>query len=431
MRVLMLSWEYTPHLVGGLGKHVVELLPALTGEGVEVHLVTPRFKDGPHEEPLTGPDGQPVGNGSRVYRVDPHPYQIGNFFTNTVQTNVVLEQACHQLIDQFGHFDLIHAHDWLVSFAAISVKNSRRIPLLSTIHATEMGRNHGSLHDQMQRDIHMAEWDLVYESWRTIACSQYMAWEVQTYFDAPAAKVDVIPNGVDPRPFDALDRGALLPWRDHLARGDEKIVAYVGRLVWEKGLQVLVDAAPQIVAIYPQVKFVVDGGGDFRFDLAERDRRNGVGDWFLFPGRISDEDRERLYKTADVAVVPSLYEPFGIVPLEAMAAGCPVVASDVGGLHEVITLHETGILVHPNDPGSLAWGVLHTLVHPQWAAARAANANRMVREFYNWDRIATMTKAVYERIVNEAQAGTWAYRVSGDGSAAPSEPYPDVSPNDL
>lgn len=431
MRVLMLSWEYTPHLVGGLGKHVVELLPELVDEGVEVHLITPRFKGGASEEPLTGPDGQPATNGSRVYRVDAHPYQIGNFFTNTVQTNVLLEQAAQQVIDRVGPFDLIHAHDWLVSFAAISVKTSRHIPLLSTIHATEMGRNRGVLYEQMQRDIHMAEWNLVYESWRTIACSYYMASEVRNYFGAPDVKIDVIPNGVDPRPFDALDRADLLTWRDQLARRDEKIVFYVGRLVWEKGLQVLVDAAPQIVSIYPNVKFVVAGGGDFRFDLAERARRNGVGDWFLFPGRISDEDRERLYKTADVAVVPSLYEPFGIVALEAMAAGTPVVASAVGGLSEVITLHETGILVHPNDPGSLAWGILHTMVNPQWAMTRAANANRMVRELYNWDRIAKMTNAVYERIAYEAQAGDWAYGSSGDGSAASSEPYPDLSPNDL
>ncbi len=431
MRVLMLSWEYTPHLVGGLGKHVVELLPELVDEDVEVHLVTPRFKGGESEEPLTGPDGQPATNGSRVYRVDAHAYQSGNFFTNTVQTNVLLEQACQQVIDRIGPFDLIHAHDWLVSFAAISIKNSRRLPLLSTIHATEMGRNRGVLYEQMQRDIHMAEWNLVYESWRTIACSYYMAGEVRNYFGAPDVKIDVIPNGVDPRPFDALDRGDLMSWRDQLARRDEKIVFYVGRLVWEKGLQVLVDAAPQIVSIYPNVRFVVAGGGDFRFDLADRARRNGVGDWFIFPGRISDEDRERLFKTADVAVVPSLYEPFGIVALEAMAAGCPVVASDVGGLSEVITLHETGILVHPNDPGSLAWGILHTMVNAGWAMGRAENANRMVREFYNWDRIAKMTKGVYERIAYEAGAGDWAYSLSGDGSAASSEPYPDVSPNDL
>jgi glycosyltransferase involved in cell wall biosynthesis len=450
----MLSWEYTPHLVGGLGKHVVELLPELIDQGVEVHLVTPRFKEGDHEELLRGvewdappgsgqvieleedeeavrvPAGGPISNNSRVYRIDPHMYQIGNFYTNTVQTNVLLEQAGQQLFNHFGHFDLIHAHDWLVSFAAIALKHSRRVPLLSTIHATEMGRNHGHLWEQMQRDIHQAEWNLVYESWRTIACSHYMSWEIQTYFGAPPGKIDVIPNGVDTTPFDRLDRGDLMSWRDQLARRDEKIVFYVGRLVWEKGLQVLVDAAPQIVSIYPNVRFVIAGGGDFRYDLAARARHNGVGDWFMFPGRISDEDRNRLYKVADVAVFPSLYEPFGIVALEAMAAGTPVVTTDVGGLNEVVDLHHTGIKVHPNDPGSLAWGILHTLVNPQWAAQRAQNAYRVVREQFNWHRIARMTNAVYERVAHEARAGDWAY--GGTPDQGPSAvPYPDMPESEL
>ena len=137
-----------------------------------------------------------------------------------------------------------------------------------------------------------------------------------------------------------------------------------------------------------------------------------MGDWFFFPGRISDDDRDRLYKVADCAVFPSLYEPFGIVALEAMAAGCPVVASDTGGLSEVINLHENGLKVYPNDPDSLAWGILQTLVHPDWARGRAANARRDVDTLYNWDRIAKMTKAVYERVVGEARAGDWAYRTT-------------------
>ena len=426
MRVLMLSWEYTPHMVGGLGKHVVELLPELIDQGVEVHLITPRFRGGEPEEPLRGADGRPAANGSRVYRVDPHPYQMPNFYTNAVQTNVLLEQAARHLVEQSGRFDLIHAHDWLVSFSAIALKHSRHLPLLATIHATEMGRNRGHLGDQMQRDIHMAEWNLLHESWRVIACADFMAWEIGTYFGASRDKIDVIPNGVDPAPFDRLDRAALQSWRDQIVPPDTKIVFYVGRLVWEKGLQVLVDAAPQIVSIYPRVKFVIAGGGDFRHDLAERARRNGVGDWFLFPGRISDEDRDRLYKVADVAVFPSLYEPFGIVALEAMAAGTPVVVSDVGGLSEVVNLHETGIKVHPDDPGSLAWGILHTLVNEQWAAARAANARRVAREQFNWRRIAGMTKVVYERVAYEARGGTWAYHGIRPDEDMPERPYPDL-----
>jgi glycogen synthase len=424
MRVLMLSWEWPPNMVGGLGKHVVELLPELVDEDVEVHLVTPRLQGDVHDDAIiSAATGKPAANGSHFYRADPFPYQVGNFYANTAQTNVSLEATCQQIIDQVGAFDLIHAHDWLVSFAAITLKHTRRLPLVSTIHATEMGRNHGHLWEDMQRDIHTAEWRLVYESWRTIACSNYMAWEIMNYFGPSPEKVDVIPNGVDPRPFDRWNGQDLSWFRDTLARPDEKIVFYVGRLVSEKGLQVLVDAAPQIVSIYPNVKFIIAGGGDFRFDLANRARAAGVGDWFFFPGRISDDDRDRLYKVADCAVFPSLYEPFGIVALEAMAAGCPVVATDTGGLSEVINLHENGLKVYPNDPGSLAWGILQTLVHPDWARGRAANARRDVDTLYNWDRIAKMTKAVYERVVGEARAGDWAYRsIPVQQGAEPVEP---------
>ncbi len=424
MRVLMLSWEWPPHMVGGLGKHVVELLPELVDEDVEVHLVTPRFKGDSHDDALiSAATGQPAVNGSHFYRVDPFPYQVGNFYANTAQTNVMLEAACQQIIDAVGPFDLIHAHDWLVAFAAVAVKHSRHLPLLSTIHATEMGRNRGHLYEEMQRDIHMAEWRLVFESWRVIACSNYMAGEVRDYFGAPPEKIDIVPNGVDPRPFDRLNGQDLRSFRSGLARPEQKIVFYVGRLVWEKGLQVLVDAAPQIVAQYPNVRFVIAGGGDFRFELAERARQKGVGEWFLFPGRISDDDRDRLYKVADCAVFPSLYEPFGIVALEAMAAGTPVVTTDTGGLAEVINLHENGLKVHPDDPASLAWGILHTLQHPDWSQSRAVQARKDVDALYNWDRIAKMTKEVYEHIVDEARASEWAYHTGPiQGVQEPEEP---------
>src|SRR5207247_2019154 len=146
----MLSWEWPPNMVGGLGKHVVELLPELVDEDVEVHLVTPRLKGDVHDDAIiSAATGQAAANGSHFYRVDPFPYQVGNFYSNTAQTNVMLEAACQQVIDTVGGFDLVHAHDWLVSFAATAVKHSRRLPLLATIHATEMGRNAGHLYEEM------------------------------------------------------------------------------------------------------------------------------------------------------------------------------------------------------------------------------------------------------------------------------------------
>lgn len=409
MKVLMLSWEYTPHIVGGLGKHVVEIVPELIADGVEVHLVVPKLGGGDFTEPLPLPDGSAAQNGSRVYRVDASDAN-GDFFTKTWHDNRLVENFCKLLVEQEGNFDLIHNHDWLSSFAAISTKYAFHLPLLSTIHATEMGRNHGQLYGELQRSIHGAEWRLTYESWRIIACSRYMAWEVETYFGAPAGKIDIIPNGVDPRRFDALTGLDLASFRAGFAAPDEPVVYYVGRMVPEKGLAVLVEAAPLVLREWPGVKFVIAGGGGYANELRAKASALGVADNIIFPGRISDEVRDGLFKVANVAVFPSLYEPFGIVALEAMAAGTPVVVSDVGGLSEVVDLHQTGIKVHPDDPQSLAWGILHTLRNPEWSAARARNANHVVRAEYNWARIADMTMQVYRRVVDEAKSGDWAYQ---------------------
>lgn len=409
MKVLMLSWEYTPHIVGGLGKHVVEIVPELIADGVEVHLVVPKLGGGDFTEPLPSPDGTPVQNGSRLYRVDPSGLQ-GDFFTNTWHDNILVEGFCNRLLREEGGFDLIHDHDWLSGFAAIALKHNYHLPLVSTIHATEMGRNRGQLYGEMQRSIHMAEWWLTYESWSIIACSQYMAWEVQTYFGAPPQKVDVIPNGVDPKRFDALKNEDLTSFRLAFAGPGEPIVYYVGRMVPEKGLSVLIDAVPSVLREWPGVKFVLAGGGGYANDLRAQAERLGVASNVIFPGRIPDHVRDGLFRIADVAVFPSLYEPFGIVALEAMAAGTPVVVSDVGGLSEVVDLHETGIKVYPDNPESLAWGILHTLKHPDWSRTRVENAGRIVRSQYNWGRIADMTLDVYRRVAEEARAGDWAYR---------------------
>ena len=409
MKVLMLSWEYTPHVVGGLGKHIVELVPELVAAGVEVHLVVPRLSGGEHSEPLRLPDGTLPGNGSRVYRIDVST-QNGDFFANTWHDNIQIESFCNQLINDLGEFDLVHNHDWLSAFAAIPTKNNLRLPLITTVHATEMGRNHGHLWNEMQRQIHQTEWWLTYESWRVIACSYYMSWEIRNYFGVPESKIDVIPNAVDPRPFDALRGKDLSSFRLGWASPTQPIVYYVGRIVPEKGLSVLVDAVPLVLKEWPEVKFVIAGNGGYVNDLRGKALALGVADNIIFPGRIADEVRDALFKVADVAVFPSLYEPFGIVALEAMAAGTPVVVSDAGGLSEVVDLHKTGLKVYPGDPGSLAWGILHTLKHPEWARLRAEAADRVVRAQYNWGRITDMTIQTYNRVVKEARAGGWAYK---------------------
>jgi glycosyltransferase involved in cell wall biosynthesis len=164
---------------------------------------------------------------------------------------------------------------------------------------------------------------------------------------------------------------------------------------------------PLVLAELPTVKAVVAGKGPELDSLRSLAWNLGVGEKILFTGFISDQDRDRLFKIADCAVFPSLYEPFGIVALEAMAAKCPVVVSEVGGLRDVVRHGETGITVYPDDAGSLAWGILHSLQHPVWSALRVDKAYRVVGEEYNWQRIAEMTASVYQRCLHERAITAW------------------------
>jgi len=398
MRILMFSWEYPPHVVGGLGKHVAELVPPLGSlPGVELHLVTPRWVD---SKPM-----EKVGR-STIHRV-PTPAIEGDFYTAAWQTNVRLEAYAHSLWEESGPFDLIHVHDWLVAFAGAACKRSYQAPLLSTIHATERGRGRGQLGSEQARAIHSIEWWLAYESWRVIACSEYMQGEIAEYFQCPRDKIDVIPNGVDTTRFDRLDGQDLSRFRNGYALPFEQIVFSVGRVVYEKGLQVLVRAMPFVLSHQPAVKVVVAGKGPELDTLRSIAWDLGIGEKVLLAGFISDEDRDRLFKISDCAVFPSLYEPFGIVALEAMAAKCPVVVSEVGGLKDVVQHAETGITVYPDNPESLAWGILHTLQHPEWSAERVKNAYRVVQEEYNWERIARMTADTYRNVIAERAIAIW------------------------
>jgi glycogen(starch) synthase len=398
MRILMFSWEYPPHVVGGLGKHVAELVPPLGSlPDVELHLVTPRWVD---SKPM-----EKVGR-STIHRVPTAPIE-GDFYTAAWQTNVRLEAYAHSLWEESGPFDLIHVHDWLVAFVGAACKRSYKAPLLSTIHATERGRGRGHLGSEQARAIHSVEWWLAYESWRVIACSEYMQDEIAEYFRCPRDKIDVIPNGVDTSRFDRLDGQNLSRFRNGYALPFEQIVFSVGRVVYEKGLQVLLRAMPIILSQQPAVKVVVAGKGPELDTLRSMSWNLGIGEKVLLAGFISDEDRDRLFKISDCAVFPSLYEPFGIVALEAMAAKCPVVVSEVGGLKDVVQHAETGITVYPDSPESLAWGILHTLQHPEWSAERVKNAYRVVQEEYNWERIARMTAETYRRIVAERAIAIW------------------------
>ena len=407
MRVLMLSWEYPPRVVGGIARHVHDLSHALAADGVKVDVVTCEHPEAPPEEA--------DGNLS-VYRV---PVAPSNDFVHWVRN---LNSATEAKVDELlkppkptrrkkaaknpapqSEPTVIHAHDWLSGFAGKSLKHKYRLPLAATIHATEHGRNQG-IHTDQQRYIQSVEWDLCYEAWRVICCSHYMRDEVAGVLEVPYDKLDVIPNGVDLSKFEfAFDEGEFRRW---FAKPEEKIVFFVGRMVPEKGIQVLIEAIPEILPSYNDVKFVIVGGGD-RSYLVKMAEDMGVSHKVFFAGYVDDETLLKLYRVADVAVYPSLYEPFGIVALEAMAARVPVIVTDVGGLREVVDHGVTGLSAWADNPDSLAWAILQILKNPYSARMMSENAYRKVTEQFSWGRIAERTAGVYERVWSEYAASDW------------------------
>ena len=397
MHVLQISWEYPPHIVGGLGRHVAELLPALAGQGMRVAVIAPRLREGPPEETI---------DGVTVRRVDVPDAPWADFPSFVAHTSPTLQAAALDLQARLGRFDLIHAHDWLATETAVALKHRWRVPLIATIHATERGRGRGGLHDQAAQRINDLEWRLAYEAWRVIVCSHFMARQIGDYFQTPADKVDVVPNGVHISGTPFQDADHWLSFRRRYAADDERMVFHVGRIVYEKGLHVLLDAWP-IISSKVRARLVIAGSGEYLTALKHQAAALGITSSVHFAGFLTNEDRDRLYHAADLAIFPSLYEPFGIVALEALANACPLIVSDAGGLAEVVQHGVTGLVVPADNPGALADAVTAALSRPDMARARAAAALREIREYYTWPRIACATGTVYEQVMSEWHNSDW------------------------
>ena len=336
-------------------------------------------------------------DGVDVHRVrEPRrPRDLGEFVTWVEHMNADMLATGVELGDRFD-FDVVHGHDWLVAAAGDHLANRFRCPLVTTIHATEYGRHQGWVQSHPQSYIHGVERWMANRADRVITCSHYMRGHVADIYDLEEGRISVIPNGIDPLDLQPVDDLPTL--RSRFAAPHERLVLLVGRLVYEKGFQLALEALPGLIERVGGVRFLVAGSGTHEAELKEQAHALGLTEHGTFLGWIGDDVLHSLYRIADLCVVPSLYEPFGLVALEAMASGCPCIVADTGGLREVVPHDEVGLRFRSRDPRSLAEMVERVLTDQALRGRLVAEASEHVLRF-DWSDIAGQTAAVYSDLV--------------------------------
>jgi 1,4-alpha-glucan branching enzyme len=372
--VLMLAWEFPPRYVGGLGIHVRDLSVELAKLGWNVQVLTVA-----HERVFVFQSRQGVG----VHYVPIcQPFEPDqDFLAWVLQLNLALADYGRELLNHLSNPVILHAHDWLVAYVARELQAMNRAPLVTTIHATEAGRNNG-LHTPLQYAIHQIETGLVQKSDRLICCSRYMQNELQHLYGPTAKRPVVIVNGV--KPITLFKRSTA-----------NQTILYVGRLVIEKGVQHLLAALPGLLGWFAKLELVIAGNGPYQSELQQLAAALQIQNRVHFVGFVTETERNRLLAECRVAVFPSLYEPFGIVALEAMTAGVPVIVSRTGGLVETVVHEAVGLSFTPGDVADLQNCLMRILKNPQWAAGMSRRAQEKVKREYTWQAVAQQTSQVY------------------------------------
>ncbi len=390
-RVLILSWEYPPVIEGGLARHVRKLAEALVRQGTVVDVLTRGAREPPAGD---GGGGDPEGP-LRVHRVrEPSwPRDLDRFVAWVAQMNEDMLAAGEALAQEHS-YDLVHGHDWLVAGASAALADRLGVPYVTTIHATEHGRHQGWVADPPQSHIHAVERWMAHRAEAVIVCSYYMRGHVADIFDIDERRIAVIPNGVDPN--DLRPSGDLRALRGEFAAPEEKLVLLVGRLVYEKGFQLALDALPAVIEQVGGVRFLVAGSGTHEGELKAQAERLGLSPHGTFLGWIGDDVLHSLYRIADLCVVPSIYEPFGLVALEAMASGCPCIVADTGGLREVVPVGErVGLRFNGGDAEHLGVMIERLLIDCELRDRLVTQASEHVLSF-DWDDIALRTRGIYD-----------------------------------
>jgi glycogen synthase len=384
----MLSWEYPPLVVGGLGRHVEALARELAAQGHDVRVVTRGDAASGHSESR---------DGVRIHWSAADPLAI-DFTTETLlawsqAAEHALLRAALPLVRRWCP-DVVHAHDWLVAQSAITLAETTGAPLVATLHATEAGRHMGWLPHPLNRAIHSVERWLARQAALVVTCSTTMHDEAVRLFELAPERVRVLPNGVDAERWRAPTSAKSAARAAHA--GDGPLLVYAGRLVHEKGVQTLLRAVRPLRESHPGLRLAVAGTGVYEAELQGLARRLRVARSVQWLGFVPETELAALLGAADAVVVPSLYEPFGIVALEAAVAGAPLAVAETGGLLDLAAAGVAAASFPAGDAEALAGAVGKLLVDPAAASRAARRAARLVRRDFSWHAVAAQTALVYD-----------------------------------
>ena len=429
----MFGWEFPPHIAGGLGTACYGMTRGLARNGVEVVFVMPRAygdEDQRFVRVVNASDVETIGTRDHEFSeellekvsfihidsnmlpyISPEEYAAYHdefvrsgrthewtdvwkqryTFSGKYGANLMEEVARYAMVaaqvakDLEGQFDVIHAHDWLTYFAGIAAKRVSGKPLVVHMHATEFDRSG----ENINRRVYAIEKAGMQVADRVIAVSELTRRIVIGKYGIPAEKVVTVHNAVRfGESEDAVPERAV----------KDKVVTFLGRITYQKGPDYFVEAAAKVLQRVPDVRFVMAGSGDLMNHVVRRVAQLGIADRFHFTGFLKGGEVQRMFRLSDVYVMPSVSEPFGISPLEAMRSGVPVIISRQSGVAEVL---DYAIKVNYWDVDALADAIYGLLTYPALGRMFASKGLEEVTGL-KWTNAAAKIKTVYETVVAEA-----------------------------
>jgi len=421
-KILMIGWEYPPHHSGGLGVACKGMAHALVDNDVHVCFMLPKTLTLEEKRVTIAFADKRVPKQSIPNPLPPHleiaarelsnPYITSLEYEKKLQAFIalggdpalargrVVPGTLFEKVEYYGaliqtlskndleDFDLIHAHDWLCFPAGLAAKKLTNKPLIVHIHATEFDRCGGSnvnqyVYDKEREGMRAAD--------HIIAVSDLTKRTLVDKYGISPEKITVVHNGNTPSYTNGTTRFSTL---SHLKQGGKKVILYAGRITIQKGVDYFVHAAKKVLEFEKDVYFIVAGSGDMEQQIISLTEHLGIADHFLYTGYYTLEEQSSLFSLADVLVMPSVSEPFGIIPLESMTNGTPVIISKQSGVAEVIS---HALKVDFWDTDEMANNILAVIRHPALKETLQKEGFAQAQGV-TWDKAAKKLKALYQTI---------------------------------